>query len=110
MRKTTSLSRIPVPAGHIRWECDEEDRVSLFVENSGWANRLAQRFMGRPRWSRVELDALGSFVWRQMDGEYTVQQLGELVEVDFGEAAHPLYERLWVYLQRLHSYGFIRWA
>ncbi len=110
MSKASPLSRVPVPTAHILWESSGETGVCLQVENTGWANRLAQKWLKRPRWSRVELDDLGSFVWRQMDGERTVRQLGELVEENFGEAAHPLYERLYGYLQILYSYGFIRWV
>ena len=109
-RRVSPLARIPMTVESVHWETDEAGRVTLLVENAGWANRLAQRLFRRPRHSRVLLDVLGSYVWRQIDGRRSVARLGELVETQFGETAHPLYERLYGYLQVLHSYGFVRWA
>ncbi|MBQ8684471.1 MAG: PqqD family protein [Clostridia bacterium] len=109
-KATLSLSWVPVMAGHITWEADATGLVTLCVKNTGWANRIAQALFHRPPVSYVRLDALGSFVWRQVDGQHSITGLAQLVEADFGETAHPLYERLVTYLRILHSYGFIRWA
>lgn len=108
--RNARLSRIPAVAAHIRWETDADGTVTLRVENVGWANRLAQKLFGRPRYSFVRLDALGSYVWQQMDGQRTVAYLGELLEKRFGAAAQPLYERLDAYLRILVGYGFARWV
>lgn len=55
-----------------------------------------------PEYKRTELDALGSFVVRQLDGQRTVGEVGELVEAEFGEDAHPVYERLLLFLNHIH--------
>ena len=103
------LDRIPVRADSIEWKVSSEGMVTLEIENSGWANRIAQVLFGRPKCSYIHLDELGSFVWPLLDGKKDITALGELVEEKFGEDAHPLYERLAQYFRILDSYHFINW-
>lgn len=104
------LTRVPAHHQELQWETDEKGNVTLQIENKGWVNRMAQKFFKRPRISYVHLDELGSFLWPLIDGEKNIIQLGELVELAYGEEAHPLYERLARYFQILDGYHFIRWA
>ena len=103
------LERIPARPNSIKWKTDDKGIVTLKIENTGWANRLAQKLFDRPQYSQIHLDKLGSFVWPLLDGERTITELGKLVEAQFGEEAHPLYERLARYFQILDSYHFIEW-
>lgn len=104
------LDRKPKRAHTIKWKIGDDGIITLEIENTGWANRLAQRLLGKPKVSHIHLDKLGSFVWPLMDGEKTITQLGEAVEGKFGEEAHPLYERLARYFQILDSYHFVEWS
>ncbi len=83
--------------------------VTLEIENTGWANRLAQKFFHRPKTSFVHLDETGSFIWPLLSEERDIIALGKLLEERFGEAANPLYERLAKYIGILESYHFIQW-
>lgn len=103
------LDRIPARPDSIQWRTDEEGKVTLQIENTGWANYLAQLLFKRPKFSYVHLDEMGSFLWPLLDGEQDLTALGKLVEERFGEAAHPLYERLAEYFRILDSYHFIKW-
>lgn len=103
------LDRIPVRADSIQWKVSSEGMVTLEIENSGWANRIAQVLFGRPKSSYIHLDELGSFVWPLLDGQKDITALGKLVDEKFGEDAHPLYERLAQYFRILDSYHFINW-
>lgn len=103
------LERIPCRPASLVWTSDAEGAVTLEVENTGWANRIAQKLFGRPKVSFIHLDKIGSFVWPLLDGEKTITELGRLVEEHFGEEAHPLYERLAQYFRILDSYHFIEW-
>lgn len=89
------------------WETDENGAVTLAVEHRGLAHWVAHRFFHRPQISRIHLDALGSFVWRSIDGARSVYELGGLVEERFAQEAHPVYERLAVFMKRLERCGFI---
>ena len=101
------LEKIPQRIEKLSWSVDEEGKVTLEVENKGWANRLAQIFFKRPRVSYVHMDELGSFLWPLLDGEKNIIELGVLVKEKFGKDAEPLYERLARFFQILDSYHFI---
>lgn len=103
------LEKIPVHSSSLHWKTDSDGIVTLRIENTGWANRIAQKVFFRPQYSYVHLDKLGSFVWPLIDGETNITELGKLVEEQFGEDAHPLYERLAQYFRILDSYHFINW-
>ena len=103
------LERKLVRAYGIEWNTDSEGIVTLEIENKGVFNKLAQKFLKKPRISYIHLDEMGSFVWPLLDGEKTILDLGEYVDEKFGEKAHPLYERLAKYFQILESYNFVKW-
>ncbi len=103
------LERVPLRADGIAWSVGEDQLITLEIENVGWANRLAQKLFHRPKISFVHLDEMGSFIWPLLSEEQDIIALGKKVEERFGEASHPLYERLVKYLQILESYHFIQW-
>ncbi len=101
------LERIPFRADTLAWSKDENGIVTLEKVNTGIFNKIAHKLFKRPRVSYIHLDENGSFVWQIIDGEKSILELGKEVEEHFGEAAHPVYERLAKYFQILDSYGFI---
>lgn len=103
------LERRPMRPQHIQWSVDEEGLVTLAIENTGLMNRIAQKLLKKPKVSYIHLDEIGSFLWPLLEGEQTISELGVKVEQQFGEAAHPLYERLAQYFGILDSYRFIQW-
>lgn len=104
------LEKIPLRKAELGWTADEKGIVTLEIENKGIANRIAQKLLKKPKISYVHLDEMGSFIWPLIDGEKNIIKLGEAVDSHFGEAAHPLYERLSKYFQILESYGFIKFV
>ncbi|MBE6733526.1 MAG: PqqD family protein [Ruminococcaceae bacterium] len=115
MKKNNSLSknyldRIPKAAEHILWDVEEKGIVTLSYLNKGVFNRVAQKLLKKPKKSYIHLDENGSFTWQQIDGEKDIFTIGKAVDEHFGEAAHPLYERLVKFFQILDSYGFIVWV
>lgn len=103
------LEKRPVRKENLRWSVGEDGLVTLEVDNTGVMNRIAQILFRKPKVSFIHLEETGSFLWPILDGEKDIAALGELVDEKFGEAAHPLYERLCKYFQILDSYGFIAW-
>ena len=103
------LERIPLRPEKIKWSADSEGIVTLDIENTGFFNRLAQKFFKKPKVSHVHLDKMGSFVWPLLDGEKDIVAIGVLVKEHFGEDAEPLYERLAKYFKVLESYSFVEW-
>lgn len=104
------LERIPAHPESIKWSTDEGGVVTLEIENKGIANKIAQFLFRRPKVSYIHLDENGSFVWPLIDGKRSITDIGVLVDEKFGEAAHPLYERLAVFFRTLDSYGFVSWV
>ena len=101
------LEKIPVRNKNITWKQDDENKVTLEIENTGFFNKIAQTFFKKPKISYVHLDENGSFLWPLLDGEKTILELGVLVKEHFGEKAEPLYPRLAKYFSILESYGFV---
>lgn len=56
-----------------------------------------------PEFKKTELDEYGSFVFKNINGELTVEQLGTKLKEYFGPAVEPVYDRLAVYLQYLEQ-------
>ena len=111
-KKTISgnyLEKIPVRSEKLTWTTGEDGLVTLDIENTGFFNKIAQKFFRKPKVSHVHLDEMGSFVWPLIDGKMNIIELGKHVEKHFGEKANPLYERLAKYFQILDSYGFVTW-
>lgn len=104
------LERKPKRHSDIQWKTADDGKVTLEIENVGWANRIAQKLFKRPKVSYVHLDEMGSFVWPLLDGEQDITALGVKVKEHFGEKAEPLYERLARYFQILDSYHFVQWT
>lgn len=101
------LEKIPAYKQGLNWSCDQNGIVTLEMENTGFANRLAQKLLKKPKISYIHLEQFGSFVWMAIDGKRDIIAIGELVREHFGDKAEPLYERLSQYIKTLHSNGFI---
>ncbi|MEE1139468.1 MAG: PqqD family protein [Acutalibacteraceae bacterium] len=109
-QETNYLDKIPVHPEGIPWKADENGIVTLEIENKGVMNRIAQKLFKRPKISYIHLDKTGSFVWPLIDGKKSITDLAAEVDAEFGEEAHPLYERLVQFFRVLDSYKFISWV
>ncbi len=101
------LEKVPIRNPNIAWTTDAAGIVTLEIQNNGVFNRVAQKLLKKPKITYIHLDENGSFVWPLIDGETNIIGLGKAVDEHFGEAAHPLYERLAKFFQILDSYGFV---
>ena len=99
-----------IPVHHEQYSNTVSDycAVTVYVENKGVFNKIAQVVFKKPRISQIHLDEMGNFIWPLMDGKNTVYDIAEQVKAHFGEKAEPLYNRLVQYMRNLESYGFIR--
>lgn len=104
------LDLIPEKNSSLKWHTDLKERVILEVENTGIMNKIAQSLFNKPRFTKVHLDANGSFIWPLIDGKRTVADIALLVKEQFGDAAEPLYPRIIKYFQIVESYHFIRFV
>ncbi len=98
---------IPAIRPDLPWKVLEDGVVEITVEHTGFYNWIAQKFFHRPRCSYIKLEGYGSFVWKQIDGQKTIYEIGKQLEAEHTEASNQLYERLCKYFGILKSNGFI---
>lgn len=108
MEKTSPnyLEFVPVINEKIKSEI-VDGQVTVFQENTGFFNFIAQKLFKKPRISQIHLDEMGNFIWPLMDGKRNIMEIADLVNEEFGEKANPLYDRLVQYIKTLEAYGFI---
>lgn len=104
------LTLVPKYPESLKWTLGDDGMVTFEIENKGIVKRITQVLFFKPKVSYIHLDKFGSFVWQQINGERTITDIGELVDAEFGEEAHPLNERLATYFKVLESYGFVTWV
>ncbi len=107
-RNGNYLDLVPIHHMACKYEISEQEEVTIFVENKGVFNRIAQVLFKRPKVSQIHLDEMGNFIWPLIDGERSVYDIAEYVKQEFGEKAEPLYQRIAQYFKTLESYGFIQ--
>jgi len=101
------MEKMPCRNAFVAWSVDHAGIVTLEMKNIGWANRVAQIILGKPRVTYIHLDEFGSYIWIILDGEKSIREIGTLVDSMFGKKAYPLYSRLIQFLKILNSYHFI---
>lgn len=101
------LDLIPIKNTELDWEEDEKGRVRVILKRDKLLEKLVRPFIKSPKNMKVNLEEMGSFVWKTIDGEKTVLEIGECVKAEFGEEAEPLYERLATYINILRNNKFI---
>ncbi len=106
-KKENYLDYIPVHNAAYTYTKNKRGLIIIRVPNTGWINRVAQRFFGMPEVSTIRLDTYGSYVWEQIDGKRDVQDLACVMKERFGQKAEPLYERLIRFIETLRENKYI---
>ena len=75
------LDYVPIISDKHRWETDEEGNVTIFIENKGIFNWLAQKLLKKPKVSQLHLEKFGSFIFPLIDGKTTIYEIGQKVGV-----------------------------
>lgn len=101
------LDLVPVKSEKFRYETASDGKVTVFVENKGFFNFVAQKIFKKPRFSQVHFEEFGSFIWPQIDGKKSVKEIAALLSAQFGKKAEPLYPRISLYFKTLLDYGFV---
>lgn len=91
---------------HMDWEMKGRN-VYLIFYHRRLVERLAGWLFKKPLVTDIKLDEVGSFLWKHIDGEKTIYELGENLKYQFGEKCEPVYNRLIMYLRYLNRMGWI---
>lgn len=103
------LDFIPIPAKGLKYDVID-GKVTIYRENVGVFNRIAQIALKKPKVSQIHLDEIGNFIWPHLNGENSIMDITALLKEEFGENAEPLYDRAVRYFNMLAGYGFIEYT
>ena len=106
-QKENYLDYIPRPNVLFETSRNRDGHIEVKIHNKGIINKIAQALFRKPKYSYIELDDFGTFVWDCMDGKHSIFEIGTLVKERFGDKAEPLYPRLAQYMKSLHDNHFI---
>lgn len=96
-----------IPKTNKTWGINKNGVVELMVENKGFFNMIAQKVFKKPRFSFIVLDEYGSFVWKNIDGEKSIYEIGQELKDEHEGAGQQLYERLAKFVGILESNEYI---
>ena len=86
----------------LTYDVDNKGVVTILEKQ----NHKVQNFFRKlkfkiPEYKKIAFDEYASFVFLQIDGIKTVKEIGESLELKFGDKAHPVYERLLLFLNHI---------
>jgi len=92
-----------IPEHAREWEINQESQLVIIKKPKFENEFLKKHILSRMRrpYFRINLDAYGSFVWKNIDGHTTVYEIGSRLKTVFGESIEPVYERLAIFIQTL---------
>lgn len=91
---------------HEKWEI-RKGNVWLIFNHDKAVERFMRWLVKKPTTSDVELDQIGSSVWKYIDGKDTVYDIGQKLIIEYGDKMDPVYDRLIMYLRHLNKKGWI---
>lgn len=98
-----------VPVRLVEHEEGDDGSVRLLVPRfrARWLQWLQRRL--KNKYIKVSLDEIGSFAWKQMDGQRTMGEISRLMEEKLGEKVKPAGQRLGMFLGMLRRNKFVTW-
>lgn len=88
-------------SNEIDYEIDN-DVVTILEKQDHFVQKFFRKLKFRiPLYKKIELDKYSSFIFLQIDGKKTVNEIGLNLESTFGKDSHPLYERLLLFLNHI---------
>lgn len=106
MERKEMLSAIPIKNPEVLWEENKAGRIRIKVERKDLLYTIIKKLTGRVRIDRVPLDRYGSFIWRNIDGTRTIEEIKDLLQEQEEEIEH-LEERVFRYFEELKKHQFV---
>lgn len=86
----------------IEYEIDKDGIVTILEKQEHKIQKFFRKLKFKiPMYKKTILDEYSSAVFVQIDGKRTVKDIGENLELKFGEKVHPLYDRLLLFLNHI---------
>ena len=99
---------IYTPSDKITYEENDEGLVVLKIENTGFYNTVAQKFFKRPRFSYISLDKYGTVVWKNLNGNTTVNEVVENMIKAFPDEKDRMLDRTIQFFRILDANKYIK--
>lgn len=88
---------------NIDYELNEDGTVTILEKQDHKIQKFFRKLKFKiPKYKKVTLDEYSSTVFTQINGKRTVKEIGEILEIKYGEKIQPLYERLLVFLNHIN--------
>ena len=105
------LKSVPFRNPMVKWETDERGEVSLIIPaDQKRLLRVLIRLMDLPKTRVVALDKVGSFVWRECDGEQTFEQIARRLSERFRMTRRESETSLAAFFRNLGKRGMLAFA
>ena len=89
---------------NIEYMIDENGMVTLLEKQDHKIQSFLRKLKFKiPLYKEIELDEYCSTVFIMLNGENTVEEVGENLYLKFGEKVHPLYERLLLFINHIYT-------
>ncbi len=106
--KGNIFEMVPEKKENINWKKNENNNLILIIKRNKWIDKIFQKIFNTPKQTTLELDNLGSFFWKQCDGEKTIGDIAEKMRNEFPEEASPVEKRLITFIRLLKNNGLIK--
>ena len=88
---------------NLNYKIDDNGIVTVLEKQDHKIQKFFRKLKFKiPLYMEITLDEISSEVFTQIDGIKTVKEIGECLEVKFGDKVNPLYERLLVFLNHIY--------
>ncbi|RDY27407.1 PqqD family peptide modification chaperone [Romboutsia weinsteinii] len=102
MNNEAVLNMIFKICDNVEYEIDKKGIVTILEKQDHKVQQFFRKLKFKiPMYKKVELDKYSSYIFSQIDGEKTVKDLGEVLDLKYGKESHPLYERLLLFLNHI---------
>jgi hypothetical protein len=105
--KKNYLDYIPKKSNLIHWQELDNGLVQLIIYRDSILDKVMRKLFFTPDKYVVDLDKIGSFIWKHIDGEKNIYEIAQLTKNEFKYEIEPLYERLIQYMKILKNNKFI---
>ncbi|MFN0157000.1 MAG: PqqD family protein [Bacteroidota bacterium] len=96
------------PMRRYGYEEREDNLIRIVIPRftDGFFGRIMKRIAVQTE-DRLNLDALGTYVYRRCDGERTVEEIARGMKEELGEQAEPVEGRLRLFIQEMFKRNLI---
>lgn len=88
---------------NLQYEVNDNGIVTIFEKQDHKIQKFFRKLRFKiPLYKKIDFDEISSEVFLLIDGKRTVKEIGENLEMKYGDKVNPLYERLLVFLNHIH--------